>query len=226
MASTIGSVYNPSFGDLQNTADAVNRINLGATKTAQGARIPNATGLESQSSKDIAAQLRGEVPSDVLALLGQQGAEGAVGSGSSSQAAYLKALGLTSIGQMKTGQENLTSALARNPAAPIFDVGSQIVTPYQQANLDLSQQAQDLAKQKETVAEQIALQQAALQNEQSKKNLLSGQIIQGGLGDQSFVGGGSSNYSSGSDQPGWWNNWGLPPSTISTGTYADTWKTG
>jgi hypothetical protein len=161
-SSVMPSVYAPTVGSLQSTADTVNKINIGATKAAQGARIPGGAGLEAQSSADIGSELKGEVPRDVLSLLAQQGAEGAVGSGGNPQAAYLRALGLTSLGQIQTGQQNLSAAEARNPAAPIYDIGSNVITPYQDATLNLAQGAQDLAKQKlEGTPQQLAEAQRA-----------------------------------------------------------------
>jgi hypothetical protein len=64
-----------------------------------------------------------------------------------SWAAYQKALGLTSTDLQERGQRNLSAALARNPAARAMDAESQIITPYQQAQLDLEQQRLQLQRQ-------------------------------------------------------------------------------
>lgn len=123
-------------------SDLINSINVKAQQTALQARIPGEAGLEQQSSTNIGQQLAGQVPQDVMNLLQQQGAErgAATGQGGGSpnaNAAYLRALGLTSIGQQQAGQQNLTAAEGRNPAAPIFDPSSQLLTPAQLASLNL-----------------------------------------------------------------------------------------
>jgi hypothetical protein len=98
--------------------------------------------MEDQSTKMIEDQLLGKVPEDVISLLGQQAAERGIATGmpgsGNMNAAYLRALGLTSIGQQQQGQQNLSAAYARNPAAPIMNAESMVITPLQQAQLDLN----------------------------------------------------------------------------------------
>lgn len=135
-----------SATDLENISDRINQINLAATKTAQQARIPNDPALEAQSSTNIGQELQGQVPQDVQNLLAQQAAErgvaGGFGGGPNANAAYLRALGLTSLQQQQAGQQNLSAAVARNPAAPIFDPTTQLLTPYQGAQLELGYQTE------------------------------------------------------------------------------------
>lgn len=161
--------FNYTSGTAQGTqgltdlTEYVNQLNRAAQQLSNESRIPGAGGLEAQSSQNIAAGLRGEVDPDVLRLLQRQGAERGVGVGSESPnatTAYLQALGLTSYGLKQQAQEDLTRAYARNPAAPIFDVSSQLLTPYQVANLDL--QRQQLQLQAALEAQRLALQRAAL----------------------------------------------------------------
>lgn len=139
-------------GGLSAVTEYINRLNRNAQTTANNARIPGAAGLETQSSQNIAAELRGEVPADVIRLLGQQAAERGAGRGMgagapATMASYLQALGLTSIGQQKQGQSDLTAADARNPVAPLFDPTTQLLTPYQHGQLSLqAQEAQDRAR--------------------------------------------------------------------------------
>lgn len=138
-----------SPGSLASLASNVTGINIAGQQAANSARIPNAPGLEAQSSKMIEDQLLGKIPADVLALLGQGAGERAVAGGMvgapASEAAYRRALGLTSIGQQESGQRNLSAAYARNPGAKVMDAESQIITPYQQAQLDLERQRLALA---------------------------------------------------------------------------------
>jgi hypothetical protein len=129
-------------GDTSKLSDLINSINLKAQQTANQARIPGAAGLEAKSSANIGQELGGQVPTDVMNLLQQQGAErGAAGGfgadSANTGAAYLRALGLTSLGQEQAGQQNLSAAYARNPGAPLFDPTSQLLSPGQQENTNL-----------------------------------------------------------------------------------------
>jgi len=149
-----------SVGELGNLTQQINNMLRLGTKTAQNARIPNEPGLETQSSKVIGQELGGGVPDDVLKLLQQQGAEGAPGTGVNPMAAYERALGITSLGQVRAGMTDLSAAEARNPAAPTFDPTTQLLTPGQAGNLALGQQSQNLAAQAE--ADRVALEEERL----------------------------------------------------------------
>lgn len=137
-----------SLPDIVALTNAINALNLEAQQKANMSRIPGEAGLEGQSSDLIKAELGGQVPADVENLLRQQGAEANVISGRDSNAAYLRALGLTSLGQEQAGQQNLSSAVARNPVAPIFDPSSQLITPYQQGQLGIEEQQLALEQQR------------------------------------------------------------------------------
>lgn len=147
-AGGIGSVA--GVGSIESLTQMVNEINQRAQQAANAGRIPGGAGLEQQSSTNIGSALRGEVPQDVLNLLGQQAAERGVSTGSpmgpASNADYLRSLGLTSLGQMDTGQKWLSNATARNPAAPIYDAGNQVLTAaqVQQAILERERMANAL----------------------------------------------------------------------------------
>lgn len=137
---------------IDQITQAINQLNLTAQQAANAARIPNATGLETQSSNLIGQELGGQVPADVISLLQQQGAERGAATGMApgspnANAAYLRALGLTSIDQQQRGEANLTSALGRNPGAPIVDPSRFVMTPYQQALLALEQERLKLGYQ-------------------------------------------------------------------------------
>lgn len=86
---------------------------------------PGLAGLETQASKNAAAELRGEVPIDVVNQLAQGAAErgAALGLGPRSPAsssALVRALGLTSLGQQKQGQADLSASIARTPNLPLY----------------------------------------------------------------------------------------------------------
>lgn len=119
-------------------SDIINQINRNAQTAANQARIPQAPALEAQSSQNIAGQLGGQLPADVTQQLAEAAAGAGVQSGSyGTPAGYLKALGLTSYDMTQAGQQNLSAAYARNPAAPIYDASGQLITPYQSAQLGL-----------------------------------------------------------------------------------------
>lgn len=148
-AATTTANYNTgktSTANVQSISDLVNSINRAAQGAANTARIPGAAGLEAKSSANIGQELAGQVPTDVTNLLAQQAAERGFGGGTpggpNTNAAYLRLLGLTSIGQEKSGQQDLTGAYSRNPAAPIFDPTTQILTPFQGAQLNLGYQTE------------------------------------------------------------------------------------
>lgn len=107
--------------------------------------IPNYQALTQTASSDIGNNLNGQVPPDVINLLTQQAAERGVTTGMpggpNSNAAYLQALGLTSMGRQDLGVSQLdaTRNSASATVAPLFNPASFLVTPEQQ------QQAQTAA---------------------------------------------------------------------------------
>lgn len=131
------------IGNITQLSDLINSINRSAQTTALQARIPGEKGLEKTSSTNIASELGGNVPQDVVTQLAQRAAERgtATGIGSTSpntNAALLRALGLTSLDMTKLGQQELTAAEGRNPAAPIYDPASQLLTPAQVSGMGLN----------------------------------------------------------------------------------------
>lgn len=150
--------------NLADITNLINSLNRAAQQAANAARIPGGSDLEAQSTANIGSELKGEVPADVVRMLAQQAAERGVATGAAgspnSMSAYLRALGLTSLGQQATGQSNLTSALARNPGAPIYDPTGQVLTPYQSGTL--TNESNRIAQQQAEAAANRALQQQQL----------------------------------------------------------------
>lgn len=101
-------------------------------------RVPGYKAMSEQSSANIAAALRGEVPQDVLNQMAQQAAERGISRGvpgaQASNADYLRGLGLTSLGLQKYGEEALTGATHRLDAVKQFDPTTFSVTPEAQYN--------------------------------------------------------------------------------------------
>src|SRR6185369_2163578 len=97
--------------------------------------LPNYCAMTGQASNNILSLLKGQVPPDVLAQIGQMAAERGVATGSigspNSNAALLRALGQTSLGLQQQGETELTGAINRTPTGKQFDPTSFLVNPSQ-----------------------------------------------------------------------------------------------
>lgn len=127
-----GNIAN--LGDLYNLAGSVNAFGAGQARGQYEANLPGYDAMTAQASKDITANLEGVVPPDVINQLQQGAAERGIASGvgpgsANAGAQYLKALGLTSLGQETLGQQQLTSAIQRTPTSPLFNVASMMTSP-------------------------------------------------------------------------------------------------
>ena len=179
--STPGTAL-PAFSSVptnsSGTASALDALNVAAQQAANAGRIPNAPGLEAQSSANIGSELQGQLPPDVLAMEGRLAPEAALGAGGNSNIDYMKLLGLTSLQEQQQGQTDLSSALARNPAAPLVDPTQFVITPYQQEQFGL--QEQQAQQQQQQFAANLALQQEyatlAQQRQQLQDALLAQQL--------------------------------------------------
>ena len=148
-STTVNGVTTPAAGyDFQTLTDITNALDQANQQKANAGRIPNAPALEEASSANIGSALRGEVPTDVMNVLAQGAAERGVRTGSpmgpATNTDYLKSLGLTSTGMMNTGQQWLSAADARNPAAQVTPAAGLYQTIEQQklAERQLAQQLQ------------------------------------------------------------------------------------
>lgn len=98
--------------------------------------LPGYQGMVGASSGNIAANLGGRVSSDVIAQLQQGAAERGISTGTegsgNNNAAYLKALGLTSMQLQQLGESQLTAAIGRTPI-------QQMQTGTQQSDLAAQQ---------------------------------------------------------------------------------------
>jgi len=137
--STAYDVLQGNLANLGSIYDLAGGLNQFGAQQARGqyeANLPGYDQLVAQSSNDILANLKGQVPDDVIAQLQQQAAERGISTGTAGGAnvgaQYLKALGLTSLGQETLGQQQLTAAVQRTPTSPLFNTSSMLVTPEQQ----------------------------------------------------------------------------------------------
>lgn len=158
--------YNPAYGGIPNVpnptataaaANAGNAANLpGLESTAANLNpfnqsqllgqynmaIPNYAALTQTASGNAMQQLSGQVPTDVINELltgaAERGITGGMPGSPNSNAAYLRALGLTSIGQQATGMQNLHQLSADAPIAQPFNPASMFVTPEQQQEAQMA----------------------------------------------------------------------------------------
>lgn len=117
----------PDYG----TAAGINQFMTGQAQAPYLANLPQYAQLTAQASGNILSNLKGEIPADVLAQMQQQAAERGVASGSpgspNTNAAYLKAIGLTSLGLQQQGEASLTGAVNRTPVPQLFNPASLYV---------------------------------------------------------------------------------------------------
>jgi hypothetical protein len=112
--------------------------------------LPDYTGMLTQATSNVTNELQGQVPQDVINLLQQQGAERGVATGQgpggpNTNASYLQALGLTSLGLENQGLQGFAQLYADTPVGPQFSPSSMLVTPEQE-------QAAQLASNEEAAA--------------------------------------------------------------------------
>lgn len=131
--ANLGSLYGLTGGlDTAAGAGAISGL---------GQEIPGVSGLISGTTGNISDELAGKVPQDVINLLSQHSAEMGAGRGMgpmspSTNAGYLRALGLTSLGQEQRGAADLNSLMGAVPRAPQFDPSKMIVSPQDQQMWD------------------------------------------------------------------------------------------
>lgn len=124
-----------ALGNIYNLTTGLSSASAAGARTQYESNLPYYGSMLTKGSQNIMENLAGQVPSDVINLLGSQAAERGYGFGPdspASNAAYLRALGLTSIGQQNLGQQQLTAAIGRTPVGPMFNPASMIVSPEQQ----------------------------------------------------------------------------------------------
>lgn len=129
-----------NLNQLYSLFGGVNTFNANQAANQLKLNLPNYEGLIGKRSGVIGEELAGQLPQDVLDLIIQQAAERGIATGSpispNNNAAYLKALGLTSLGQISKGMSDLSGAIHDTPTAPLANPASMFITP------DAIQQAQ------------------------------------------------------------------------------------
>lgn len=128
LGSNIGNL-----GQIYRLGSGINAFNTEQALSQIGKGLPDYQSMVAQSSKNIGSNLRGELPSDVITQILQNAAERGIITGTSgapnSNAAYLRALGLTSLNLQQQGEQELTQAIARTPRPTLFDPNLFLISP-------------------------------------------------------------------------------------------------
>ena len=111
-----GSAPAPVMPQITGPAATASAIQSG---TAVNNQLPGYGADLAAVGQNISSDLAGTVSPDVMAELSQNAAEHGISTGGATGAAYLKALGLTSLGLEQTGQQDLQSILSSLPGAAI-----------------------------------------------------------------------------------------------------------
>lgn len=127
---------------LEGTAANLNTFNQGQLLGQYNMAIPNYAALTQTASGNAMQELQGQVPTDVINQLltgaAERGITGGVPGSPNSNAAYLRALGLTSLGQQQQGMANLHQLTADAPIAQLFNPASMFVTPEQEQEAQMA----------------------------------------------------------------------------------------
>lgn len=125
-----------NLGEIYGLAGGANQFNEQQLLQQLETALPGYGANVGQSSANISSLLSGQLPPDVINQMAIRGAERGVAMGSpgspNATAAYLAAIGRSSLDLMGQGEQELTGAIARTPRAPLYDPSRMFVTPEQQ----------------------------------------------------------------------------------------------
>jgi len=134
------------YQGLEGLTNFVNSLDVGNQLKANQNRYEGAGANESLNTANTTNLAKGIIDPGVLYTMAQGAAERGTGTGSptgpSTNASYMKDLGLTAYAMQKEADQRLTNAANRNPAAPITPAGGLYQTMEQQklAEKQLAQQ--------------------------------------------------------------------------------------
>lgn len=114
----------PGSVPYSDLAARTNKFMTGEAKAPFVSNLPDYENMVAQRSKNIGAELKGEVPQDVISQILQQAAERGIMTGSpgspNSNSAMLRGLGLTSLGMQQQGSADLSRSVADTPVPQLF----------------------------------------------------------------------------------------------------------
>lgn len=133
-----------NLGNLYNLASSVNQFNQGQAGLGLQTNLPGYQGMLGQAVQNTSQLQRGIIPSDVTNQLYQLGAERGTGRGfgtdsPNTNAALMRAFGLTSLGLQQQGQQQFGQLVGLTPQAQSFNPASFFVTPEQQQQAQAAQ---------------------------------------------------------------------------------------
>lgn len=136
---TAGTAISGNIGNLNSLyqlGGGVDQFAQGQLQGSLASAIPNYAGLTQKSSQNIASELGGQLPTDVVNTIIQNAAERGIMTGSpgspNSDAAMMRALGLSSLNMTEMGQKDLATTKTTTPFAQPFDISRMFVSPEQQ----------------------------------------------------------------------------------------------
>ncbi len=124
--SNLPGLYNLTTGlDTASGAGAIGALNQ---------EIPGVSDSIGSAKSQLDTMISGKLPKDVIDQIAQQSAEIGAGRGmgpmaGATNASYLRALGLTSLGETQQGLQGLNSLMGAVPRAPMFDPASMTLRP-------------------------------------------------------------------------------------------------
>lgn len=114
-----------------NLAASTNRFMTDQARQPYEINLPGYSAMVGKRSENIQSELSGQVPGDVLNSIIQAGAERGILTGSpggpNANAAWLRALGLTSLGLQQQGSQDLSRSIADTPVSPLMNPASLYV---------------------------------------------------------------------------------------------------
>lgn len=128
---TLSSAGTVPYGNL---ASNTNALMTQQAKAPFVANLPDYESMVAQRSSNTGAQLRGEVPQDVVNQIIQRAAERGIVTGNSN---LLANIGRSSLDMMELGSKNLSQGIADTPVPQLFNPSSLFV-PEHLAGMELS----------------------------------------------------------------------------------------
>ena len=112
-------------------AGAINQFMTNQAVLPYMANLPNYANMVGQRTQNTMSMLKGELPNDVISQIAQGAAERGIGGGNpgspNANAAYLRALGLSSLDLTNQGSQQLTQSIADTPVPELWNPASLFV---------------------------------------------------------------------------------------------------
>lgn len=128
---TTPSMLLPYGPEYQQLAESTNQFMTGQAINPFIQNLPGYSNMVGQRSQNALSMLKGQIPNDVITQISQGAAERGIMGGSpaspNSNAAYLRALGLTSLDMMNQGSQQLTQSIADTPVPELWNPASLYV---------------------------------------------------------------------------------------------------